>query len=176
MLLGTPNGTVDLRTGLVREGRPEDNITKVCAVSPASSTDCPRFIRFMDEVTGGDLELIRFLQQYCGYALTGLTREHALAFIHGGGGEGKTTFVNAISARWATSAVTAAMDTFISRLRRSPHHRCRDAARRSAGHRVGNRTWAHLGRGTDQGDDRRDPITARFMHKNISPSPRSLSC
>jgi len=32
--------------------------------------DCPVWLHFLDEVTQGDEKLIRFLQQYYGYALT----------------------------------------------------------------------------------------------------------
>jgi putative DNA primase/helicase len=39
-LLGTPAGTVDLRTGKLRPGDPTDGITKSTLISPAD-TDCP---------------------------------------------------------------------------------------------------------------------------------------
>ena len=66
-LLGTPGGTVDLRSGLVRPASPEDGITKVTSVTPDTS-GCPRWLRFLAETTGNDGELIRFLQQWCGYS------------------------------------------------------------------------------------------------------------
>ncbi len=40
-LLGTPAGTVDLRTGHLRLSNPEEGITKLTAVGPAQSADCP---------------------------------------------------------------------------------------------------------------------------------------
>ncbi|MFI5012036.1 MAG: phage/plasmid primase, P4 family [Hyphomicrobiales bacterium] len=113
-LLGTPGGTIDLRTGYLRQADPTESISKITAVSPASSPDCPRFITFLNEATGGDAALMLFLQQYCGYCLTGVTREHALAFLSGGGKNGKTTFVNAITRPMGDYASTAAMDTFIA--------------------------------------------------------------
>ena len=89
MLLGTPGGTVDLRTGELRESRREDGITKTTSVAPLDEP-CPRWIQFLNEATGNDADLIRFLQQWCGYGLTGLTREHALVFVYGSGGNGKS--------------------------------------------------------------------------------------
>ena len=54
LLLGTPGGTVDLRTGELRDGCPTDGITKVTSVAPAPSAETPRWHRFLDEVTMGD--------------------------------------------------------------------------------------------------------------------------
>jgi putative DNA primase/helicase len=82
LLLGTPGGTVDLRNGELRPSIREDGITKSVMVAPLDEP-CPLWDRFLKETTGSDLELIRFLQQWCGYALTGLTREHALVFVYG---------------------------------------------------------------------------------------------
>jgi putative DNA primase/helicase len=70
-LLGTPGGTVDLRTGELRLARPEDYITKVTAVTPAAAAECPGWMQFLGEATNDDKDLIAFLQQFSGYMLTG---------------------------------------------------------------------------------------------------------
>ena len=62
-LLGTPGGTVDLRTGVLRAADPADGITKLTAVTPADHADCPRWKRFLEETFGDDAELIRLLYQ-----------------------------------------------------------------------------------------------------------------
>ncbi|MGW8788835.1 phage/plasmid primase, P4 family, partial [Heyndrickxia sporothermodurans] len=111
-LLGTPDGTVDLRRGEMRSASREDRITKLTAVSPATAPDCPTWLHFLADATGSDAALIRFLQQWCGYSLTGLTREHALVFVYGPGGNGKSVFLNVITAILGAYATTAAMDTF----------------------------------------------------------------
>ena len=69
-LLGTPGGTVDLRTGELRPSVPDDGITKSTSVAPLDAP-CARWLQFLNETTGNDRELIRFLQQWCGYSLTG---------------------------------------------------------------------------------------------------------
>jgi hypothetical protein len=66
-LLGTPEGTVNLRDGTLRPASPESRITKLTAVSPAATADCPIWLNFLNEATGSDKQLIRFLQQMCGY-------------------------------------------------------------------------------------------------------------
>jgi putative DNA primase/helicase len=112
LLLGTPAGTIDLRTGVLREADPGDCITKITAVGPSEIADCPRWLQFLDETTGADAELIRLLQQWCGYALTGLTREHALVFVYGPGGNGKSVFLNIVTSILKQYAATSSMDAF----------------------------------------------------------------
>ena len=71
-LLGTPGGAMDLQTGQHRGAIRADGITKSTLYSPLE-TGCPRWLQFLSEATGDDADLIRFLQQWCGYCLTGLT-------------------------------------------------------------------------------------------------------
>ena len=111
-LLGTPEGTVNLRNGTLQPALPESRITKLTAVSPADTADCPMWLNFLNETTGSDEQLIRFLQQLCGYALTGSVVEHGMAFVYGGGGNGKSVFINTASEIMGEYASTAAMTTF----------------------------------------------------------------
>jgi phage/plasmid-associated DNA primase len=82
-LLNTPDGTVDLSTGKIHPHDSINMITKITAVAPAG--DCPRWLKFLDEITGSNQPLVDYLQRAVGYALTGLTVEHALFFLHGTG-------------------------------------------------------------------------------------------
>jgi putative DNA primase/helicase len=111
-LLATPRGTVELRTGKLRPANPADRINKITAVGPSATIKCPRWLAFLDESTGGDIELIGFLQRWCGYCLTGDIAEHALVFCYGPGGNGKTTLLNTASSILGDYATTAAMETF----------------------------------------------------------------
>ena len=111
-LLGTPGGTVDLRTGELRQPTAEDYITRLTAVAPADVPDCPLWLKFLDDVTKHDAGLIRFLRQWAGYCLTGLTTEHALLFVYGPGGNGKSVLLSTIVGILAEYCRTAAMETF----------------------------------------------------------------
>ncbi|TIQ40898.1 MAG: hypothetical protein E5X49_21100 [Mesorhizobium sp.] len=111
-LLGTPEGTVDLRSGSLIEADPDDHITKVTAVTPSFTADCPLWLRFLNEATGNDPGMVRFLQQWCGYCLSGDIREHALVFVYGDGGNGKSVFMNTVAGIMADYATTAPMETF----------------------------------------------------------------
>lgn len=111
-LLGTPAGTVDLRTGRLRLSSAVDWITKSTLTPPLPKAECPTWLRFLEDSTAGDAELIRYLQQTCGYALTGDTREHALFFVYGPGGNGKSVFLSVLTEIMGDYATTAAMDSF----------------------------------------------------------------
>jgi putative DNA primase/helicase len=166
-LIGTPGGTVDLQTGVLGPANPVDNISKITAVSPASSPDCPLFIGFLNEATGGDAALMQFLQQWCGYCLTGSIREHALVFIYGDGKNGKTTFANVISGVLGDYAVTAPMDAFVA----SNHDKhptelamLRGARLATASETEEGRAWAESRIKQLTGGDR---IAARFMRQDF---------
>jgi putative DNA primase/helicase len=109
-LLNTPDGTVDLRTGQMREHRGEDYITKMTAVG--TQGDCPRFISFLERITGGDSELVAYLQRVLGYGLTGVTREHALFFGYGTGANGKSVLLSTAAGILGKYHKTAPIETF----------------------------------------------------------------
>lgn len=163
MLLGTPAGTVDLVTGIIRPADPEDRITKSTAVAPSPTADCPIWIAFLDEATGGDRDLMRYLQQICGYGLTGDTREQCLFFGHGDGGNGKGVFVNVTKAVMGEYAINASMDTFVS-TDKSRHTtelaRLQGARFVTASETEEGRAWAEARIKQLTGGDE---ITARFM-------------
>ncbi|BAL09536.1 MULTISPECIES: phage/plasmid primase, P4 family [Bradyrhizobium] len=166
-LLGTPDGTVDLRTGKLRAADPADCITKVTSIAPSDRADCPRWLAFLDQATGGDREMIRFLQQWCGYSLTGDTREHALVFAYGPGGNGKSVFLNTVSHIMLDYATTSSMDTFVeSRGDRHPTDLAmlRGARLVTASETEAGKNWAESRIKSLTGGD---PITARFMRQNF---------
>jgi len=162
-LLGTPAGTVNLRTGVISPGDSSDGITKSAAVAPSDHTDCPVWGGFLREATGGDAAMVRFLQQWAGYCLTGDTREHALVFAHGPGGNGKSVFLNTITGIMADYATPAPSDTFtISIGDRHPTELAglRGARLVSASETEQGRTWAETRIKMITGGDE---VAARFM-------------
>lgn len=97
-LLNVENGTIDLRTGNMREHRRGDLLTKYAPVVFDPDANCPTWTAFLETVFDGDRSLIDFTQKAVGYTLTGDTREQCLFFMHGEGGNGKTTFLNVVRA------------------------------------------------------------------------------
>lgn len=115
MLLGTPGGTVDLRTGDLRPADRRDMITKLATVTPAErGTQPERWLSFLDEVFAGDQRLVDFMQRAAGYALTGRTDEHKLLFLYGTGRNGKSVFLNTLFWLWGDYARKAAAETFLN--------------------------------------------------------------
>lgn len=166
-LLGTPGGTVELRSGMLRPSRPDEYITKATAVAPAPSISCPTWLRFLEEATGRNDALIRFLGQWAGYCLTGSTREHALLFLHGGGGNGKSVFLNTIAAIMGDYAAQAPLDAFHAA--QGDKHPADIAMMRGARMVVASETeegrqWAEAKIKALTGGDK---ITARFMRQDF---------
>ena len=111
-LLNTPSGVIDLRTREVGPHDPHHHMTKQTAVGPDPDSGCPLWMQFLHEVTAGDVQLQAFLQRICGYALTGVTREHAMFFAYGTGRNGKGVFLNTVVSILGDYAMTADPDTF----------------------------------------------------------------
>jgi putative DNA primase/helicase len=86
-ILCTPDGIVELATGLLRKATPADYCTRQTLVSPKGT--CPRFLRTLREIFKDNPSLIPFLQVWGGYCLTGHDRERKFVFAHGGGNNGK---------------------------------------------------------------------------------------
>jgi P4 family phage/plasmid primase-like protien len=111
-LLNTPGGVVNLETGETGPHDPTYLMTKCTGVAPATVADCPRWMRFLERVTGNDPLLEAYLKRVAGYWLTGLTREHAMWFLYGTGRNGKGVFLNTITRIMGDYALTASPDTF----------------------------------------------------------------
>lgn len=96
-LLNCESGTVDLRTGMLKQNRPEDYITRCAPVPFNPNATAPNFERFAREIVNGDEAVYRFLRRWFGYASTGDTREDSLLIHVGKGANGKSTLLDAIS-------------------------------------------------------------------------------
>lgn len=167
MLIGTPGGVVDLRTGILAQGDPAQRITKLAGFTPSDKADCPMWLQFLEEATDGDKGLQRFMQQMAGYCLTGQTKEHALFFIYGPGGNGKSVFLNILTALLAEYATTSAMTTFTAS--NNDQHPTELAMLKGA--RLVSVSETEDGRAWAEGRIKQltggDKITARFMRQDF---------
>jgi putative DNA primase/helicase len=121
-LLNALNGTLDLTTGALRPHERAALLTRCLPIAYDPDATCPTWLSFLWRIMGGtrreeDTEhmsagalehrqaadgraqrLIAFLQRAIGYGLTGMTREQCLFVLHGGGSNGKSTFLEALQA------------------------------------------------------------------------------
>ncbi len=112
-LLATPGGTIDLRNGETRAPLADNGITRITAVAPTDGADCPRWQAFLNESFGHDPAIIRFMQQWFGYGLTGSTREQRFMVLSGPGGNGKSVLVETLGQVTGTYHKTAPIQTFM---------------------------------------------------------------
>ncbi len=108
--LNTPQGVVDLRTGILRPHETTDFMTRRTMVSPAGEWE--NWYKFLDRITDGNETLQSFLQRIAGYCLTGATSAHALFFLFGMGSNGKSVFLDTLAGILGDYAKTAPIETF----------------------------------------------------------------
>ena len=114
-LLNCLNGTIDLRTGDLREHRREDMLTKLAPVNHDPNATHPLWDDLLMRVTGGDTHLLDYLQTAAGYSLTGTTREDKAFVLVSEGGGGKTSFLEPMARALGDYAAVAEESTFIAR-------------------------------------------------------------
>jgi putative DNA primase/helicase len=166
-LLNTPNGVIDLRTGRRRDHNAADYMTKICGVTPGRACPIPLWSGFLATVTANDTDLQSYIQRMLGYALTGITIEHALFFLYGMGANGKGVLMNTVARILNDYHKTASQETFTS----SPNERhptdlamLRGARLVTVSETEQGKRWAESRIKTMTGGD---PITARFMRQDF---------
>jgi len=90
------NGTLDLKTGTLQKHDPENFISKLAPVEFKPEATCPTWDAFLARIMADSAPLIGFLRRGAGYSLTGDVSEQCYFVNHGGGCNGKSTFLNAL--------------------------------------------------------------------------------
>src|SRR5438445_9046480 len=112
-LLTVGNGTLDLRTGELREAQPADLITRATDVDYSPGEKCPHWLRFLDEIFDCDNQVIEFVWRAVGHTLTGSTQEQCLFILYGDGANGKSTFLEILIGLLGTHAEVTPFSTFL---------------------------------------------------------------
>lgn len=95
-LIGCGNGVISLPLGVLIDPDHNKYVTKSISASLDPTAGCPNWEKFVDEIMGGNSELVLFLQRLAGYALHGGNPEQVMAILHGGGANGKSVFINTL--------------------------------------------------------------------------------
>lgn len=117
------NGTVDLRTGVIRKHDPQDYITRLVPLKYAPDAACPTWDRVLHEITretddagraaggagaGGRAPIADFLRRWFGYCLSADVSEQCFVVHWGSGANGKSTVMQMMQATSGDYAGTAA--------------------------------------------------------------------
>ncbi len=167
LVLDVRNGVVDLRTGLLRTGLPDDRITMSTGVPFVSTATCPRWEQFLVEVFAGDEDLVRFVQRAVGYSILGVTSEQCLFVLYGTGANGKSTFVSTLKSVLGDYAWNMPFSTIELRDRTSiPNDLAALVGRRFV---IASETndGARLNEARVKALTGCDPVTARFLHQEF---------
>ena len=113
-LLNAPNGTVDLRTGELREHRREDLLTKMAGAAYNPTAAAPTWAATLEHALPSQA-LRWFFKKLAGYAFSGDVSEHILAVLYGTGANGKSTILNALLAAAGDYGMQAAPDLLVAK-------------------------------------------------------------
>jgi len=107
-LLNCENGTVDLKTGKLRDHDAGDFLSLTTGVSyPARKAIPTLWLRFLSEIFEDNEALIGFVQRLCGVALVGHIYEHILPMAIGVGCNGKSVLCETVRSVFGHYAMAA---------------------------------------------------------------------
>lgn len=91
------NGVLNVETGALSPHTPNRGFRYVLPYGYDPNAVAPRFHKFLDEITGGDPELRKILEEFGGWALSGDEYWlHKCLLLAGEGKNGKSKFINAL--------------------------------------------------------------------------------
>jgi phage/plasmid-associated DNA primase len=95
--VGCPNGVLDLRTGILSLAHPSQLCTRSTGVRYMGlSHNTDRFDAFVMDLFNSDESIVRWLQLFLGYALTGHTSKEIFCIWYGAGSNGKSALKMAL--------------------------------------------------------------------------------
>lgn len=94
--LNLANGMFNTDTLELEEHHPDFHSSIQNPLVYDETAECPRFLRFLDEVFQGDKQTIGVVQEMMGYCCTAETRAHKMFILEGVGSNGKSVLIEII--------------------------------------------------------------------------------
>jgi P4 family phage/plasmid primase-like protien len=97
--LNLQNGVFDMVDGTISEHSPEFGFRSILPYAYKEGEVCPKFDKFLQDVSCGDPDIVRLLWEYMGYAISGDDYwVHKALILYGTGSNGKSTFNKVLKA------------------------------------------------------------------------------
>ncbi|TVM13311.1 hypothetical protein DPQ33_18305 [Oceanidesulfovibrio indonesiensis] len=166
-VLNCENGLLNLKDGSLAPHSPDQLVTKLAPVRWNPKTKCPRWERFIKDITSDNPELAAYLQRLFGYCLSGSTQEEVMPILYGSGANGKSIFLARIRAILGPEyALTLGTNSILN----SRFHGIRCDLRQLEGARVAFAIEVNKGHTLDEAVIKSitggDQISARAMREN----------
>jgi putative DNA primase/helicase len=166
-LLNVSNGTLDLRTGILREHRRLDLISNLVPVVYDTNAEWELWDAFLWRIVDRRQELYEYLRRFVGYLLVGDTSDQSLHFLYGLGANGKSVFCEVLSRLLGDYSVTASPDLIMARR----HAGIPNDVARLRGARAAFMNETSQGARFDEAKLKDltggDTLTARFLHQEF---------
>jgi putative DNA primase/helicase len=111
-LLSFRNGTVNLRTGRLREHSKADMLTYAMDIDYDPEATCPRWETFLAEIFPDYPELVDYMRRMVGYGITGSVAEQCFCVFWGKGANGKSVFTETVGSVFRPLSKTTPFATF----------------------------------------------------------------
>lgn len=115
LLLNTQSGVVDLRTGALRQAEPALMCARITSAAYDPGARADRWQRFLDEVFGGDSEVIGFARRWLGYCMSASNAEQKYLVAFGQGSNGKSVLFETVLNALGSYGVTLRPDVITLR-------------------------------------------------------------
>jgi len=165
LLFQCSNGVVILNDQKFVEGKPEWMISQSSGVEYDLTAECPVFDKFILDIMDGDEELAHYLLMCMGYSLSGITDEQCMFLLVGDGSNGKSVFLELMSAIYGEYHQHSRFDAFLKKYNNTSSH---DLARLHNA-RVVTANESGISKHWDEGKIKEitgsDNVTARYLYQ-----------
>lgn len=168
-LLACRNGTVNLRTGEIKDADPNDLLTMALDIDYDPAAKAPRWLQFLDECFPGEESIVAYLRRLVGYGITGHATEQCYVMLHGLGSNGKSVFTSALYDVFRPITAAVGIETFLAAGGQQDGSSASSDVASLRGYRLVLTSEAETGARMAEAKLKRltggDPITARFLYR-----------